>query len=250
MSVFGADTQNWINAILAFSIFVGPPAVCLAPRSKTKPRTNSVSSIVPPTCFTILTSFRSTFVAVAGSITPNTASNAIGAKTSALLCTTLDARQVLTASKTDSRSNKSTGRAMPIKISSAFAADCLNASAIIVGWIPFDNNSEHACNNAPAMTQIPVVPSPASISCDFDNCTNICAVGWNTCNCDKMVAPSLVINTSPSPFWIILSIPRGPRDVLTVSATALAAIIFDMRTSLSLAFPFCDSPLTMIALFC
>lgn len=51
--------------------------------------------------------------------------------------------------------------------------------------------------------------------------------------CFRMVAPSFVTMTSfdLSPFWIILSIPRGPRLVRTTSATALAAMILERRTS-------------------
>jgi len=48
MSVLGADKQNWINPILAFSIFVGPPAEWDTFLSvKTRPSISSVSSIVP-----------------------------------------------------------------------------------------------------------------------------------------------------------------------------------------------------------
>lgn len=52
-----------------------------------------------------------------------------------------------------------------------------------------------------------------------------------TCICPRMVAPSLVMITSPSPPWIILSIPRGPRLVRIASATAFAARILAIRTS-------------------
>jgi len=44
-----------------------------------------------------------------------------------------------------------------------------------------------------------------------------------TCMCDMMVAPSLVMMTSPSLLWIILSMPLGPRDVRTASATPARA---------------------------
>lgn len=53
----------------------------------------------------------------------------------------------------------------------------------------------------------------------------------HTCICPRMVAPSFVITTSPSPFWIILSIPLGPRLVRMASATAFAARMLAMRTS-------------------
>ncbi len=47
----------------------------------------------------------------------------------------------------------------------------------------------------------------------------------------RMVAPSLVIMTSPFAEDNILSIPRGPRLVRTASATALAARMLAYRTS-------------------
>ena len=70
MSVLGVEIWNWQTAILAFSTLVGPPPAVLGLHlSKTRPSTNSVSSIVPPSFFTILISFKSTFIAVSGSIT-------------------------------------------------------------------------------------------------------------------------------------------------------------------------------------
>lgn len=46
------------------------------------------------------------------------------------------------------------------------------------------------------------------------------AAGCITLMCLRMVAPSFVMTTSPDAVVIILSIPRGPRDVRTASATA------------------------------
>lgn len=46
------------------------------------------------------------------------------------------------------------------------------------------------------------------------------AAGCMTLMCLRMVAPSLVMTTSPCAVWIILSIPRGPSEVRTASATA------------------------------
>lgn len=59
---------------------VGPPEFLTTFWVSTNPSINSVSSIVPPTFLTIRISFKSTLVAVAGSITRNTASTAIGAR--------------------------------------------------------------------------------------------------------------------------------------------------------------------------
>jgi hypothetical protein len=46
-----------------------------------------------------------------------------------------------------------------------------------------------------------------------------------------MVAPSLVMMTSPLAVEIILSIPLGPRLVLMASATAHAALMLAWRMS-------------------
>jgi hypothetical protein len=60
---------------------------------------------------------------------------------------------------------------------------------------------------------------------DQKNCggkfETIFAVGWMTEICLRIVAPSLVISTRPFPSWIILSMPLGPRLVLTTSANAM-----------------------------
>ena len=74
-------------------------------------------------------------------------------------------------------------------------------------------------SSAPQSTTTLVVPSPASMSCDLESSTSILAVGWKTCMWLMMVAPSLVMMTSPSFDWIILSMPLGPSDVRTQSAT-------------------------------
>lgn len=63
----------------------------------------------------------------------------------------------------------------------------------------------------------------------------------------RMVAPSFVMMTSlerearpfppgTNPFWIILSMPRGPKDVRMTSAMAFAARMFERRTSDGLDF--------------
>ena len=75
----------------------------------------------------------------------------------------------------------------------------------------------------PAITVTVVVPSPASTSCDFDRSTSILAVGCATSICFRMVAPSLVMTTSPMESTSILSMPLGPKVERTASATAFAA---------------------------
>jgi hypothetical protein len=61
-----------------------------------------------------------------------------------------------------------------------------------------------------------------------------------------IVAPSFVIITSPFESFIILSIPRGPKDVRTVSATALAAAMFVTRMFLDFSFA---TPFSGVAAF-
>ena len=68
-----------------------------------------------------------------------------------------------------------------------------------------------------------VVPSPTSASCSCASCTSRLAVGCSTSNFLRMVAPSLVIVTSPMSSTIILSSPCGPREDLTMLATDKAA---------------------------
>jgi hypothetical protein len=58
-----------------------------------------------------------------------------------------------------------------------------------------------------------------------------------------MVAPSLVIKTSPLASDIILSIPLGPKLVLTTSESALAAVMLDDLISSVLADLLYVSPL-------
>jgi hypothetical protein len=51
----------------------------------------------------------------------------------------------------------------------------------------------------------------------------ILAAGWSMSISLRMVAPSLVMTTSPMLSTSILSMPFGPRVVRTASATAFAA---------------------------
>mmetsp|Transcript_7573 Transcript_7573/g.11510 ORF Transcript_7573/g.11510 Transcript_7573/m.11510 type:complete len:222 (-) Transcript_7573:98-763(-) len=214
---------------------VGPPAVFLAPFSSTTPRTSSESSTVPPTCLTMRTSLRSTLVACMGSSPsrPSTASTAMGASVSEFWETTLEDRQVVTASSRAGFWFRSTGCAMDRRISEDFVRAAMKASVMAMGWMPFSSSPPAALSRLPARTQTLVVPSPASMSWALEISTSIFAVGWNTCISERIVAPSLVIITSPSPFSIILSIPRGPRLVRIALDTAFAAVILESLTSFS-----------------
>mmetsp|Transcript_41360 Transcript_41360/g.113800 ORF Transcript_41360/g.113800 Transcript_41360/m.113800 type:complete len:315 (+) Transcript_41360:1237-2181(+) len=230
MSVLGAERQNWINPILASFTLVGPPAACATFWVKTKPGTSSVSSIVPPSFFTTAMSRRSTLVAVAGSMTASIASTASGASSPELFEMTFELSEVEAALMSSSRLARSSGTDMFSRISSDLRAARRKPSEMTVGWMPFLSRMSAAFSSAPAMTVTVVVPSPASMSCDLDRSTSILAVGCETSICFKMVAPSLVIITSPCPLWIILSMPRGPRLVRTASATARAAMMLLSRT--------------------
>ena len=81
------------------------------------------------------------------------------------------------------------------------------------------------------MITLVVVPSPTLSSCVLATSTIIFAAGCSISIVSRIVAPSFVIVTSPSESTSILSIPFGPRVVLTASATALAAAILFLWAS-------------------
>ena len=87
---------------------------------------------------------------------------------------TLEERDVVALFSNDSRSLRSIGLDIAVKSSIHFKAHFWKDSEIIVGWIPFSSNFCAADNKLPAITTTDVVPSPASISCAFDNSTS-----WN-----------------------------------------------------------------------
>ena len=97
--------------------------------------------------------------------------------------------------------------------------------------IPSSNNSSALLNNSPAMTTTEVVPSPTMSSCFFAVSTSILAAGWLISISLMIVAPSLVTVTSPNELTNILSIPLGPKVVLTIPDNTLAAVIFILKAS-------------------
>mmetsp|Transcript_5574 Transcript_5574/g.18892 ORF Transcript_5574/g.18892 Transcript_5574/m.18892 type:complete len:266 (-) Transcript_5574:7-804(-) len=235
MSVLGGDRQNWMSPILAWGTRVGPPAALTACWVNTRPSTSSVSSIVPPTFFTMATSRRSTLVEVAGSITRRMASTAMGASTAAFCETTLELSEVLATLMSSSRSVRLTGTEMSLINSSDFFSAVRKASEMTVGCTPFSRSFCAASRIAPQSTVTEVVPSPASVSWAFARSTSILAAGWLTSILSRMVAPSLVMMTSPVLLAIILSMPLGPKLERTASATAFAADILFSRTLFSCA---------------
>lgn len=84
------------------------------------------------------------------------------------------------------------------------------------------------------IAQLVVLTAPVGVTqgCATRLCRTIFPAGWVTFIFDRIVAPSLVMMTSPDAEVIILSIPRGPKLVRTASATAFAAVRFALRMSL------------------
>lgn len=76
---------------------------------------------------------------------------------------------------------------------------------------------------SPAMIITEVVPSPTSSSCALDNSIIDLAAGCYTSISLKMAFPSLVITIPPMGSSNIFSMERGPKVVITISETALAA---------------------------
>ena len=124
--------------------------------------------------------------------------------------------------------------AISSRYSLVFLAAFLYPSTIIVGWTSWSINDSACSSNAPAKTTAEVVPSPTSLSVVLEISTNIFAAGCWTSISLRIVAPSFVIVTSPKESTNILSIPRGPKLVWTISATILAAAILFFWASLPL----------------
>src|SRR5581483_10423911 len=91
-----------------------------------------------------------------------------------------------------------------------------------VGWTSSMRSSAWR-RSSPARTTLVVVPSPTSFSCVLATSMIIFAAGCATSISLRMVAPSLVMTTSPMLSTSILSMPFGPRVERTASATAFAA---------------------------
>jgi hypothetical protein len=215
---------------------------------KTRPSTSSLSSIVPPTFLMMRMFLRSTLSAVLRSIVLVTALTAMGPRRFEYWETILEEREVLAAWRRAAVSVREMGCDMSCRTWTAAAAALWNDSEMTEGWMPLVSNLSAAPSRLPQITTTEVVPSPASTSWAFDSWTSILAVGCITDMLLSMVLPSFVMMVSPLPLRIILSIPRGPKDVLMASATAvsgqhrgaarcfsgvvpLAATIFDDRTA-------------------
>lgn len=140
--------------------------------------------------------------------------------------TILDDREVLAACSNEEVSLRVIGRDMSCRTSTAAAAARWKDSEMTEGWMPLERSRSAAPRRLPQITTTDVVPSPASTSWAPERLTSIFAVGCMTDMLLSMVFPSFVIMVSPFPPRIILSIPRGPREVLMASATAVRLLIF------------------------
>ena len=100
-----------------------------------------------------------------------------------------------------------------------------------VAWMLFLINSLPLFKSSAAKITTDVVPSPTSLSWIWDNSTRTLAAGWVTSNYLRIVAPSLVIVTSPISSTSILSRPWGPRDVFTMFERERTARMFWVLTS-------------------
>ena len=95
------------------------------------------------------------------------------------------------------RSSASTGVPSPSTAARAAPAAAANPSEMAVGCMPRRSSLAAAARRAPAITVTVVVPSPAAASCALASSTSILAAGWETAMVLRMVAPSLVMMTSP-----------------------------------------------------
>ncbi len=101
-----------------------------------------------------------------------------------------------------------------------------------VGCMFFASSFSASLTSSPAITTTLVVPSPTSSSWALAISTINLAIGCWTSISSSIVAPSFVTVMSPRVSISILSIPLGPREVLTASAIALATMMFMCIASL------------------
>uniref|UniRef100_A0A0E0IV13 Uncharacterized protein n=1 Tax=Oryza nivara TaxID=4536 RepID=A0A0E0IV13_ORYNI len=115
--------------------------------------------------------------------------------------------------------------AMPWRIPTARAARRWRASAAAVGCAPAERRDWARWRRDPARTTTVVVPSPAAASWERERSASMRAAGWRRGMRERMVAPSLELEE------IILSMPRGPREVRAAAVTARPAAMLRLRTS-------------------
>gem|GEM_PF-4185048 len=130
-----------------------------------------------------------------------------------------------------SRSSGEISMAIPFRMRSASSIPMRNPLAMMVGCTSWATRSSASSRSFPTSTQAVVVPSPTSSSCASATSTIILAAGCCTESSCRMVAPSLVMTTSPLGLTSILSMPRGPRVVRTAPAIAFAAMMLEWSAS-------------------
>mmetsp|Transcript_22401 Transcript_22401/g.49861 ORF Transcript_22401/g.49861 Transcript_22401/m.49861 type:complete len:226 (+) Transcript_22401:480-1157(+) len=115
----------------------------------------------------------------------------------------------------------------------AICAACLQPAMMVMGWMRWLTRNSASLSSSPHSTVTEVVPSPTVSSCMRAMSTSTLAAGFSTGTERRMVAPSFVMVIrmllgSPTD-CNILSMPLGPRVVLTRSAMAMAPTKEDMR---------------------
>ena len=128
----------------------------------------------------------------------------------------------------------STRSLMSPRVWMATSAAFSNPSAMRTEWMPRPRSFSACSRRAPASTTTPVVPSPTSSSWEDDNSTMSLPTWLDTCIWPRMVAPSLVMVTSPSGLTMILSIPLGPSEVRTMPEMVRAANMLALVASMPL----------------
>ncbi len=233
-SVFLNSTGSLIKAIFTSFTTLGILG-CTRSLSMTMPSISSESSTLPPTFLSILMlSISTTFLPPSSSTTDFTALTTSFDNLSLELSAPLPVIAVSDIFNSRSSSSSVTVLSMVFSISDALSAASLYPLAIIVECTSWSSRSSATFRSSPASTAAVVVPSPTSSSWVLATSTTILAAGCSISISLKIVTPSLVITTSPRPSTSILSMPFGPRVVLTALATALAAIMLLFWASLPL----------------
>ena len=209
--------------------------------SRTIPLTSCVSDIEPPDFFSTFTLSRSTEYSPSFfSAMPTTALTTSLDRGSASSEMSFDCMLVRATFRSDSSSVGGTSLASSASTSSDLSAAAWYPSTMTDECTSFLSSFSAFSSRAPPNTTDEVVPSPTSLSMVFEISTIILAAGCWTSISFSMVAPSLVMVTSPSESTSILSRPRGPRLVRTRSATRRAAAMLLFCASR----PFCCSALS------
>ena len=227
-SVFLYSTAAFRRRIFAALTVFGIPGWTRS-LSMIIPSTISESSIAPPTRFSTLTFSVSTV--------PSASATRVIARTIKSQSFSLDASAFLPVIAVPaileriSLSFAFTSTAMVWRSSCAFSAAWRYPRVITVGWTSCSRSSSDFFRSSPAITTAEVVPSPTSSSWVFATSTIIFAAGCSISISLRMVTPSLVMTTSPMVSTSILSMPFGPRVVLTAPATAFAAAMFMLWAS-------------------